>query len=217
MKRPVDDINIKYPLTRMSHPSHPPPTMSIDVIAQNSHKGGKLFIFHGTTPGGGKSWKLLEAKNRLDSVDVPSILISVKGTRRGPVLCTHSGVIYDSEEMIEDELMNADLNEYVWILLDEAQFVSNLVEFVHKWYIEKNKCLIIAGLTTFHNGKPWGHILDLFHMGATGAILINGLCSICKKRQAVHARRRDEDSHEKVEIGGADIYYSICRHCATKQ
>lgn len=109
-------------------------------------------------------------------------------------------------------LLNLDINLYDIIIVDEAHFFDDLVDFTNK-ALECKKYIIIAGLQADFKGNKFGKIIDLIPI-CTNIKRVHAYCSECAKnkkcRIAIYSKRITK-SKKINEIGGSDKYIPVCR------
>jgi thymidine kinase len=99
------------------------------------------------------------------------------------------------------------------IVLEEAQFFSGLKTFVGYTLRAYQKDILIVGLDGDAYQEPFGEILKCIPW-ATHVTKLNALCCHCKDGTlAPYTRRKQNDTSEQVDVGGAEKYESVClRH-----
>lgn len=111
------------------------------------------------------------------------------------------------------ELLDMDLyDEADVVIIEEAQFYSDLLEFVTRESDKSNKILIVAGLAGDFERKPIGHVLDLIPF-AEHVEKLNGFCNGCKDGTSGAFTRRISDDVSQLVVGGKNKYDSVCRKC----
>ena len=96
------------------------------------------------------------------------------------------------------------------ILINEAQFFDDIVEWVTLAVEKYNKSVYICGLNSDFQRKPFGHWLDLEQI-CDKVTHLQSWCGACKKQQALFSHRLSNET-EKIVIG-ADNYIPVCRRC----
>ena len=129
----------------------------------------------------GKTSELIRRLKRYKVIGKKIVVINSSKDTRSPdeVLNTHDGVQFPclkvdhiSRCIIEESFCNADI-----VAVDEAQFFSNLKEFVEMClFLEKS--VIIAGLDGDYQQKKFGEILDCIPM-ASDVVKLSALCMDC--------------------------------------
>lgn len=92
--------------------------------------------------------------------------------------------------------------------IDEAQFFSDLVDFVRE-ALAAGKKLVVAALSGTFEQRAFGHTLELVPL-ADAVDLLTAVCTRCGAA-APFTRRRDQSDATTVVIGGADKYEAVCR------
>lgn len=104
-------------------------------------------------------------------------------------------------------------NESKTVLIDEAQFFEDLVEFCLHACEKENKIIYVTGLAEDINRKRFGHILDLIPYSDTTEKL-TGFCEICQDFTPgifTKAKFTETVKENEVKVGGKDLYISVCR------
>lgn len=101
------------------------------------------------------------------------------------------------------------------ILIEEAQFFSDLKEFVLKAVDEHKKEVICIGLDGDSERRPFGQILDLIPY-ADKFTKLTALCLICGDgTPAIFTFRKPGNAcaggSGQISVGGADQYEPVCR------
>ena len=99
------------------------------------------------------------------------------------------------------------------VLIDEAQFFEDLVEFCLHACEKENKIIYVTGLAEDVNRKKFGSILDLIPY-ADSTEKLTGYCEICQdftKGIFTKALFTEEVKENEVKVGGKDLYISVCR------
>ncbi len=109
-------------------------------------------------------------------------------------------------------LMSLEIDEYDIIIIDEAHFFDDLIDFTNK-SLSLKKYIIVAGLQADFKGHKFGKILDLIPI-CTNIKRLHAYCAECAKnkkcRIAVYSKRITK-SKRINDIGGSDKYIPVCR------
>jgi len=96
------------------------------------------------------------------------------------------------------------------VIIEEGQFLENLVEFVLEAVEKFGKKVIVAGLDGDASRKPFGELLNLIPYCDT----ITKLKALCKKcndgTEALFTSNRCGVT-TTIDVGGADKYEALCR------
>ena len=96
------------------------------------------------------------------------------------------------------------------IVINEAQFFNNLVEFCQQ-ALNDGKSLIIGGLDGDYRQQPFGEILDLIPL-ADRVTRLSAFCQVCQDgTPAYFTQRTINNSKDQKLIGGAECYRPVCR------
>jgi len=108
------------------------------------------------------------------------------------------------------------IHNYKLILINEAQFFTDLKQQVLKWVEVYGKNVICAGLDSDYKRNKFGYLLDLIPY-SDKVHKIKGLCSICKINESLFSHRllKNEDDKQQKSIG--NHYLPLCRKCYLKK
>lgn len=118
-------------------------------------------------------------------------------------------------------LRDIDVSQYFVVGIDECQFYPDLAETVELW-VEQGKHVYCAGLDGDWNRKKFkdGKVGDLVHLAET-FVKMPAICTKCLEHaprpiipsRLGHASFTGKMSgcKDQVEIGGSNIYASLCR------
>ena len=96
------------------------------------------------------------------------------------------------------------------VIIEEAQFYPDLVEFVLKTVEVYNKHVIVAGLDGDASRKPFGKLLDLIPYADT-IIKLKALCKKCGDGTEALFTCKKVHCDSTVDIGGSEKYQALCR------
>ena len=109
-------------------------------------------------------------------------------------------------------LESIDFKPYDIVIIDEAHFFQDLVNFTHQ-LLKNKKYVIIASLIADFKGNKFGNIYDLIPI-CDDIKRLQAYCEICAQeesyRVAIYSKRMG-DSKETIEIGGSEKYIPVCR------
>lgn len=115
-------------------------------------------------------------------------------------------------ELNTNELYNKKYLESSIILIDEAQFYTDLYSFM-KNELNKpgNKKFIIAGLSSDSNQEPIGEVIRLIPL-ADDVKKLSAFCIYCKDGTSANFTKNISSSDKKqIKIGADEIYAPVCR------
>jgi thymidine kinase len=97
------------------------------------------------------------------------------------------------------------------VIIEEAQFFSDLKEFVLKAVDTHKKDVICVGLDGDSERRPFGQLLDLVPY-ADKFSKLTALCTRCGDgTNAIFTFRKPGNSGDQVAVGGEDKYQPLCR------
>jgi thymidine kinase len=164
----------------------------------------------------GKSFELIRRIRLLKILEKKYLVIKPKIDNRytkDNVICTHN---YDREECIQvknlyDSIQPNSNFDYDTIFIDEAQFFTDLKEFVLDVLENKKINVVLAGLDGDFMRKPFGQVLELIPFSDT-CVKKNALCKMCKDgTYALFSHRLSKNNGEQVLVGSTEIYTPVCR------
>jgi thymidine kinase len=118
-------------------------------------------------------------------------------------------IIWDSSELLNPfnlEIRNADC-----VVIDEAQFLKGLSDFVKYTVHVNKKNVLIVGLDGDCRQRKFGDILDCIPL-ATAVTKLHALCSHCNDGTLAPfcQKKQPSNNQSQVDIGGADKYEAVC-------
>lgn len=193
---------------------HPPPG-TIQIIEGPMGSGKSTFLIRYVETHGRHLPALFinHSSDNRDGDDVPvssrSLLVSSDTIRK--LNATYLKVSKLSE--VDPKV----LDKHSTVIIDEAQFFSDLVEEVTRYAEDLGKTVIAAGLLSDYNRKPFGQLLDLMRL-ADSHVTLEGLCDDCllegRKTKSQFTRALVKMAQQKVI--GKDIFRGCCRACWLK-
>lgn len=187
-----------------------------------SNEVGRLHIITGPMFSG-KSTELLRRVCIEKELGMTILFINHSSdVRTQYVYSTHNPLYKDKlyDERIEfiksNNLQNIDVKEYDIIAIDEAQFFTDLKNTVIYWVERLHKHVIVAGLTNDCHRNIFGQVLSLEPF-CDDFIKLSSYCKRCSQKKkrvnATFSYRYHNDTMNVEQIGGADMYVSLCRKC----
>lgn len=108
------------------------------------------------------------------------------------------------------EVFDLNIKDIKYLIIDEGQFINNLVPGVKKLVDDYNINVIIAGLDGDFNREPIGDILELIPF-ADQVIKKNAICGyIDCNNNAIFTYKKSNDN-SIVDVGSNEKYMSMCR------
>jgi len=114
-------------------------------------------------------------------------------------------------ENIMDAMINKKFLKAKVIIIEEAQFYTNLLEFVREAVDVHKKHLIVAGLDGDINRKPFGEVLQLVPL-ADNIIKLKATCMKCNGLEEAIFTSRKINNNSIIDIGSSDKYEAVCRY-----
>jgi thymidine kinase len=148
-------------------------------------------------------WKHLVLTNRID----------VRYESSGTHIVTHDHAGIEAVGLIKlEEAFGTDrYNEAKLVVIEEAQFFTDLSKFVLKAVEEDGKEVVVVGLDGDSDRKPFGQILEILPL-ADEVIRLSALCKRCGDgRAALFSALVRGVKQGQVHVGGADMYEPMCR------
>jgi thymidine kinase len=179
--------------------------MSLDIVL------GPMFA--------GKSSYILGLVLRYSAIGTPVMVIKHSSDTRYVYgednIVTHdqrratcASVQYLGQVVLRDRIKDHSV-----IIVDEAQFFPELVEFVTYVVEELGKKLYLVGLDGDIHRKPFGEILECIPL-ADRIEKLTSFCHSCADgTPGLFSYRSQGPMDQQVLIGGQDMYQSLCRAC----
>jgi thymidine kinase len=167
----------------------------------------------------GKSSELVKRVNRLQIIQQSYVIYnSVIDTRYGTSgIYTHNQ--YHIPCLITDSLLSQVTTEAFitsnTIFIDEAQFFSDLYDFVKVSVEIYHKDVVVIGLDGDSDRQNFGQIHTLIPL-ADDITKLKAVCCTCKDGTPGIFSKKIINSSEQVDIGSTDKYSAVCRECYLK-
>ena len=165
----------------------------------------------------GKTTELSRRISRYECIGKkPLIVNSIIDNRiKGDFISTHNNEIKNAVKVKKlmylinrVEFINSDI-----IGIDEAQFFSDLLEFViYIDKLKKGKILIISGLDGDCLRNTFGQILECIPY-CNNITKLSSMCMICKNGTKGLFSKRIVENNNQILVGNDDNYKSVCRKC----
>ena len=162
----------------------------------------------------GKSFELIRTIRELKILELPYIVVKPKIDDRytkEDFICTHT---MDKEKCISVSDMNDiykyELTDYKFIIIDEGQFIRNLVPVTKNLVDVMGKNVVIAGLDGNFKREPIGDILQLIPFSDT-VIKKNSKCIKCKDRTEAPFTFKTTLNDDVEDVGSVNKYIPLCR------
>lgn len=175
---------------------------------------GKLIIVTGCMFSSKTSY-LLKEINRFKSIGYKVLAVNtIKDIRYslGNEIVNHDRINHKAyslsnleEIFLIDEYKNAQV-----IIIEEANFFTNLRKHILRIIEKDNKDVIITGLNGDYLRQPFGEFNELFPL-ADDIIFLKAYCKICSDTTEAIFTKRIIYSDKKELIGSDDKYIPVCR------
>jgi thymidine kinase len=181
-------------------------------------KDARLDIIIGTMFSG-KTTYLLSEISKLTQLNYKILYLNIDFDDRSDNFFSTHNPLFDKHfnfnnnvNMLKSKnLLNINILPYDIIMIDEAHFFNDLIEFTNSCLNQK-KYVIVAGLQADFAGRKFGKILDLIPI-CTDIKRLHAYCAECAKnkycRIAIYSKKI-VNSEELTDIGGADKYIPVC-------
>lgn len=167
----------------------------------------------------GKSSELIRRVKRLQTIQQSYVIynshIDTRYGSRG--VYTHNRNHLPSH-IVDNLLTQVDTSEYQQaetVFIDEAQFFSDLYEFVKVSVETHNKQVVVIGLDGDSDRRNFGQIHQLVPLCDT-ITKLTALCSLCKDGTLGIFSKKIVNSSQTVDVGSTDKYMAVCRKCYLK-
>ena len=161
----------------------------------------------------GKTTEIIRLVSRLHIINKnPLIINSNLDTRCNEQIKTHDNKVLQAVKTLHlldlKHLLTTD--NYEVIAIDEAQFFTDLYEFV-TLALTYHKEVIVSGLKADSNQQKFGEIINLIPI-ADDIKILKGLCTVCNDGTlGIHTKRKKNNSDSQILVGNKDIYMCVCR------
>ena len=163
----------------------------------------------------GKTTEILKIVNSLKHIgETPLIIKSVLDDRYSKdKISTHDKNEYDCVTVNYLSATRNIKNNY--IIIEEAQFFTDLYAFVIDQVEIHNKNVIVVGLDGDSNRDNFGCIHQLLPL-CDEIVKLKAYCSLCKDGTPGIFSKRISDKKEKILVGSDGDYIAVCRKCYLK-
>jgi thymidine kinase len=163
----------------------------------------------------GKSTKLIYYIRQHKTLDIPMFIVkpTIDTRYSASDICTHH---FDKEpcftvpcEQLKQVFQMDEYEKATVVIIEEAQFFSNLRTLVQHMIEFHHKKVYVAGLNGDSNRQPFGEIhtlLPLCHQ----ITFLHALCKTCKDGTPGIYSKRMVSNEEQVLVAGNDMYESVC-------
>ena len=160
-----------------------------------------------------KTTELLRRIRRYQSIGYRVLVINYIADTRYGTRCIASHDKEKEEAMCVHRLHDVDalVNDYQVVVIDEGQFFPDLFEYVTKWADTLPIHIVVAGLDGTSERKPFGDMLRLIPH-AEEVERLTAFCSVCCDGTiATYSQYTGVTADDDIIIGGAEAYRPVCR------
>ena len=183
------------------------------------NESGYLELFVGPM-WSGKTSELLKIYKRYTFCDVAIISINyISDIRYGEnVISTHDRISFPCKSIKKlsefSDIINNDFTEEFTkasiILINEAQFFEDIVEWVKIAVDVHKKKIYLCGLDGDYKRELFGKLLNLIPF-CDKITKLHSICGICKQKDAIFTKRICKENVQ--ELIGTNEYVPVCRNC----
>ena len=174
-----------------------------------------LEVFTGPMGSGKTNRMLTELQKMANVTKRPTALISPKLTRFGSDgITSHTcqgevSVSPNIDKYFVENIAEVDLDKYVYVGIDEAQFFNDLEETIDRHKLG-DKSFYVSGLTHDSDNNVWGQIQSLFKL-STRFHKYSSYCTLCAPELIpANYTFANFDKREVVHVGGMESYIPLC-------
>ena len=166
----------------------------------------------------GKTSEIIKIINRLSKIDKKILIINSNLDDRYAInsIASHDKEMIECTSINNDKLLTVyEMEQYKeseYIIIDEAQFFKDLVDFVNYSTDILNKHLIVVGLNGDSDRKNFGEIKDIYPL-ADKITLLTALCLSCKDGTEAIFSKKITNKKEQIDVGNENTYIPVCRKC----
>ena len=158
----------------------------------------------------GKTSRLIQIKKKYEVLNKSILVIKPIIDNRyslQSVIVTHD---QNREECVSRFKLSDvyDFYKYDIIIIEEAQFFTDLYERVVEW--AKIKRVYVAGLNGDANQNLFGDMHKLIPH-ADDIVFLKALCKVCNDGTSAVFTIKNVENDKVVEVGGSEMYQAVCR------
>ena len=162
----------------------------------------------------GKSTEIIRLINRYKTLKKNILAINHSSDIRygENKIISHNKESHDclSVTQLKPLLQDTRFNECDVIFIEEAQFFSDLFDFVTQSADFHNKIVVVAGLDGTYKREPFGDVLRLIPH-AESVIKLHALCLKCNDGTTASFTKRIINDESDILVGSTESYIAVCR------
>ena len=168
----------------------------------------------------GKSSELIRQTKRLQTIHKSYIIYNSHFDKRygSNNICTHDqfSIQCQVSENLLPEISTQGFINSVYIFIEEAQFFTDLYEFVKLSVDTYNKHVIVFGLDGDSDRNNFGQIHQLIPL-ADDITKLKALCNICNDGTlGIFSKKINTQIDAQIDVGSINKYIAVCRKCYLK-
>ena len=187
-----------------------------------NNKKGTLTVYAGPMYAGKTTALIAELEASLESnSNVLIVKPSIDNRYSEEDIVSHDGVSlkqvtgHKVKRLPVDGVIDSkDMENVDVLLIDEAQFFTDLCNNWVIVYLERGIDIVAVGLDMDSEGKPFGSMPFLLSL-ANSVYKLSGVCSVCSGEATRTFRKLSARSSDQVLIGGTETYEPRCFNCWT--
>jgi thymidine kinase len=161
-----------------------------------------------------KSSNLIQAYNRFCSIGYKVFVLTSALDNRyhRHSIASHDGSKIEARPITsaKGENIRQEYKEANAIIIDEAQFIGDLIPFVVQAVDNDKKHVIVCGLSGDFRRRPFGDLLQLIPI-ADKITHLKAFCRQCGDGTLALFTKRITKEEDSVVVGTADKYVAVCR------
>jgi len=182
---------------------------------------GRLIVYAGPM-GAGKTNLLLWRLSNFKVARKTALLLTLATAQRGGdeemgTLTSRLGASMTCRALPSPELMPLleEARQFHVVGIDEGQFFPDIVDFVSALVDEHGRTVVVATLLRDFRRRLWPNRVHELLADADERPVLPAACAGCGSEAALFTRKKHGKGNagEVVEIGGMDMYESVCRRC----
>jgi len=159
----------------------------------------------------GKSSRLIQIIRKYKTLNQKILIIKPiidKRYSKKSEITTHDKITEPCISCNNLDMIANMVDKYDVILIEEAQFFTELYKYVIEW--SNTKHIYVAGLNGDANKQLFGEIYKLIPH-ADEIIFLKALCKTCNDGTHAIFSKKNTVNNNVIEVGGDELYSAVCR------